>query len=184
MHTPAAYTISNATFPLSSDHLLTLVQFNVLRAGIANRRFLDTIPGLDSRLHLNFKPTDLHIFPVLSSEEKALVPYTLHPSPLQSSTPHPHWIDIIPHARMRDNLIRALGTFDASRLWLDTVGGLFKGFEDDEPRGLVIWKEAWDWEGWEVSEGFVREWGWVVEGCEELVRESEKWRGVREWEEC
>jgi hypothetical protein len=30
----------------------------------------------------------------------------------------------------------------------------------------------------------VREWGWVVEGCEELVRESEKWRGVREWEEC
>jgi hypothetical protein len=24
----------------------------------------------------------------------------------------------------------------------------------------------------------------VVEGCEELVRESEKWRGVREWEEC
>jgi hypothetical protein len=179
MNIPAGYTISSVTFPLSCDHLLTLVQYNVLRAGIANRLSLDAIPALNSRLHATFAPTDYHVFPALSPFEALNLPYPLHPTVLQSTVLHPHWIDIIPHPRMRDNLIRALGTFDASKLWYDTVGGLFKGFQDDEPRGLVTWTTPWHWAGWELSTGFLREWGWVAEGCEEMVMASDVWRERR-----
>jgi hypothetical protein len=78
-------------------------------------------------------------------------------------------------------LIRATGTFDEDELWADCIGGLFEGFPDDEieRRGIVAWSPPWDLEGWEMSEGFVRKWGWLFVGKEGIGRELEatnRWR--------
>lgn len=82
---------------------------------------------------------------------------------------------------MRDNLIKNLGTFDAHQLWLEIIGGLFEGFSGDEmeSKGLVMWDTPWTWEGWELSEGFVKKWSWMLEGCEDMVRATNRWRERR-----
>ncbi|GFN18691.1 hypothetical protein AtubIFM55763_007627 [Aspergillus tubingensis] len=43
--------------------------------------------------------------------------------------------------------------------------------------GWIVWGEPHCKESWEVTPGFLRKWGWVVEGCvEEVVRWSNYWR--------
>lgn len=123
----------------------------------------------------------MHVFPRLSAHELSLLPPSLHPTALQQTKCYPHWIDIAPHPVMRDNLIKHLGKFNAHGLWLDIVGGLFEGFSGDEmeTQGLVMWERPWSWEGWELSEGFVKKWGWMLEGCEELMQATNRWRERR-----
>lgn len=181
MHLPAAASISSVTFPLSSDHLITLLQYNVLRGSLINRQLLDHIDTINSSLHSAFAATKLHIFPALAQHEAALIPPSLQPTFLQRSVPYPHWIDIIPHPIMRDNLIGKLDHFDPDELWSDTVGGLFEGFPDDEveKRGVVMWETPWTWEGWELSEGFLKRWRWALEGCGELLKATNRWREMR-----
>jgi len=148
--------------PLSPDHLITLLQFNVLRACLTNRRLLSS---------LNATPLDeyssaaLHILPNPSSPEA--IPPSLHPTVLQRTVPHEEWIDLIPHPVWRDNIILAIGKFDEDELWSDTIGGLFEGFpaSEIERRGVIAWSPPWDVSGWEVSEGFYRKWGWSFKGC-------------------
>jgi hypothetical protein len=48
-----------------------------------------------------------------------------------------------------------------------------------EQTGLVVWSVPWDPSGWEVSEGFLEKWGWVVQGCEELMVSTSRWRRLR-----
>ena len=45
--------------------------------------------------------------------------------------------------------------------------------------GLIVWGNPWEVENWEITPGFMQKWGWVVEGCEELLRASNKWRMSR-----
>ena len=82
-------------------------------------------------------------------------------------------------------MILAAGTFDEDELWSDVLGGLFKGFPDEEvqSRGLVVWSPVWDISGWEVSEGFWRRWGWSLLGCEEVLKATNYWRRKRGEEE-
>jgi hypothetical protein len=32
---------------------------------------------------------------------------------------------------------------------------------------------------WEVSPGFLRKWGWLLNGCEEMLRATDEWRESR-----
>jgi hypothetical protein len=163
-------------FPLSSDHLITLLQYNVLRGCITNRAIISSqIPNAMS----SCSTEDLHILPFPSSPQ--YVPPSLLPTHLQQTMPHEDWVDIIPHPRWRDNILRALGTFDEDDLWSDTIGGLFEGFPDCEvhKRGLIVWDSPWDPRGWEVSEGFWRKWKWAFEGCEDSLETTNKWRRLR-----
>lgn len=163
-------------FPLSSDHLITLLQFNVLRSCLANRRLISG---------LNVIPVDecssaaLHVLPNSSYPDS--IPPSLQPTLLQRTVPHEEWIDILPHARWRDNLILAVGTFDEDELWSDTVGGLFEGFpaSESERRGVIAWSPPWHVRGWEMSEGFLRKWGWSMVGCEDVLEATNKWRNQR-----
>ena len=59
------------------------------------------------------------------------------------------------------------------------VGGLFEGYSDLEMRGMLIWGEPWRIDGWEVTEGFLRKWGWLLKGCDEMIEASNRWRGLR-----
>ncbi|KAL4958562.1 hypothetical protein BDW69DRAFT_153854 [Aspergillus filifer] len=55
--------------------------------------------------------------------------------------------------------------------------------DDDEltanRNGLIIWGEPYMPESWELTPGFLRKWMWTLEGCEELIESSNRWRRVR-----
>ncbi|EPE28408.1 hypothetical protein GLAREA_09528 [Glarea lozoyensis ATCC 20868] len=162
-------------FPLCLDHLITLLQFNALRALIVNHTLVSGIYTT---------PVDcgeevIHITPYPVNPGR--FPPTLLPTHLQQTVPHGNWIDIFPSAEGRDRLIEAAGTFDEDELWMDCIGGLYEGFPDDEieRRGIVAWSPPWDISGWEMSEGFVKKWGWLVDGLPGILEATNRWRESR-----
>lgn len=163
-------------FPLSSDHLITLQQINVLRALVVNRTLISGI--LASPLDCHDEVIHVVPYPPCAS----LLPPTLLPTALQQKVPHGDWIDWFPSSEGRDCLIRALGTFDEDDLWADCIGGLFEGFPDDEVgrRGIIAWSPPWDVAGWEMSEGFLRKWGWLfAHACPDFLSATNRWRRDR-----
>jgi hypothetical protein len=183
MNRPTSHYMNTVTFPLSSDHLLTLVQFNVLKGSISNRDLLDNALRQDGQFISTMDSESMHVLRFQSSHALANVPPCLQPTLLQQTTPHPIWIDIFPHPTLRDNLILLDGTFDADQLWLDVVGGLFEGMPDEgEPQGMMMWETPWTWKGWELTEGFVKKWGWMLQGCKDLIDETNRRRQERDEE--
>ena len=162
--------------PLSSDHLIPLLQYNVLRACLANRKLISCI--LPDPLN-ECSSAALHVLPAPSIPQD--IPPFLHPTHLQRTVPHEDWIDIVPCPVWRDNIILSSGTFDEDELWSDTIGGLFEGFPNSEieQRGVVAWSPPWHVSGWEISEGFWRKWGWSLKGCGEALEATNRWRRER-----
>jgi hypothetical protein len=140
----------NLVFPLCPDHLITLLQFNALRALAVNRTLISGILVTP----LDCDEEVVHVIPYPTNPE--FLPSTLLPTTLQQTVPHGDWIDMFPCPEGRDRLIRAVGTFDEDELWADCIGGLYEGFPDDEieRRGIIAWSPPWDITGWEMSEGF------------------------------
>ncbi|KAI1334994.1 hypothetical protein F5Y15DRAFT_420231 [Xylariaceae sp. FL0016] len=164
---------TNIVFPLSPDHLITLLQFNAQRAMVANWRlvFSDIVVPIDCEaLEYRVSP-----FPV----NPELLPSSLLPTMTQQTVPRGGWIDIFPCPKVRDRLIGAAGTFDEDELCNDCIGGLYEGFPEDEieRRGVIAWSPPWDITGWEMSEGFLRKWGWLLgEGLPEALEATNRWR--------
>ncbi|CAG9983015.1 unnamed protein product [Clonostachys byssicola] len=167
---------SRLLFPLSSDHLITLIQVNTLRAIMTNGHILEEVIP---ETRYDCTGGALQVLPSLRNIRQ--VPESLVPTRCQSLVPHGAWIDCLPHPTWRDNFIRALGTFDEQDLASDIAGWLSKGTGVIEPgmRGLIVWSPPWHHTGWEVSEGFMEKWGWSVRGCEEILDATNKWREVR-----
>lgn len=162
-------------FPLCPDHLITLLQYNALRALAVNRSLISGIL---------FTPLEcdeeiIHVVPYPTNPES--VPAALLPTILQQTVPHGDWVDLFPCPEGRDNLIRALGTFDEDELWADCIGGLYEGYPDDEMerRGMIAWSPPWDISGWEMSEGFVEKWGWLFRGLPGPLNATNRWRVER-----
>ena len=88
---------------------------------------------------------------------------------------------MFPHPQARDRLILAAGTFDEDALWEDCIGGLYEGFPDDEieRRGFIAWSPPWDITGYEMSEGFLKKWGWLFKGLSEVLEATNRWRVER-----
>lgn len=162
----------NIVFPLCPDHLITLLQFNALRALTVNRTLISGILVMP----LDCDKEVVHVIPNPIKPE--LLPSTLLPTTLQQTVPHGDWIDIFPCPEGRDRLIRAAGTFDEDELWADCIGGLYEGFPDDEieRRGIIAWSPPWDITGWEMSEGFLRKWGWLFNGLPGALEAANRWR--------
>ncbi|EXJ83049.1 hypothetical protein A1O3_06866 [Capronia epimyces CBS 606.96] len=159
-------------FPLCPDHLIILLQFNALRALAVNRTLISGILVTP----LDCAEEVIHIIPYPTKPE--LVPSTLLPTTLQQTVPHGDWIDLFPCPVGRDHLIRAIGTFDEDELWADCIGGLYEGFPDDEVkrRGMIAWSPPWDIAGWEMSEGFLRKWGWLIGDLPGALKATNQWR--------
>ncbi|KAI1093216.1 hypothetical protein F5B19DRAFT_491549 [Rostrohypoxylon terebratum] len=162
-------------FPLCPDHLITLLQFNALRALAVNRTLISGILTTP----LDCDEEIIHLSPYPARPE--LVPSTLLPTVLQQTVLHGDWIDLFPWPEGRDRLIRAAGTFDEDELWADCIGGLYEGFPDDEieRRGIIAWSPPWDVTGWEMSEGFLRKWGWLFKGLPGVLEATNRWRMER-----
>jgi len=192
-HTPTVY------FPLSSDHLLHLIHHNVFRALITNKGMLKLATILQRKERAAVSPSFDDLcdgLTTIHSKPDQIIPPTLDPTHIQMTVGHSSWLNMFPHPRVRDNLIKNEGSFDAYDFCNDVFGELVALHSDllpkaDDPfedtddnltykrRGLIVWGEPWDVEGWEVMPGFVRKWSWVLEGCEDLIMASNHWRAKR-----
>lgn len=163
-------------FPLSADHLILLIQFNLYRAALENMSIL-SLPGIFSCDEHEPSMPGLYISAL---PLRKAVPPSLWPTYLQRHVPHYAWIDLFPTPAIRDNLIRTAGTFDTCEFCDDMVGALVENNAlDDERNGMIIWGEPWDVNSWEFTEGFAKKWGWLLDGCEELVTATNRWRAIR-----
>jgi hypothetical protein len=152
------------------DQLLTLIQFNVFRALVYNTFTIGfTMEWLDENA---VSPWSLSTFANIDPS----CPTSLRPTLLQRKISHHPWIDLFPIPKMRDNLLLAGDSYDETALCNDLID-----FCDvpNEKTGLIVWSEPWDPSGWEVSAAFVAKWGWVIEGCDELVESTNHWRAKR-----
>ncbi|KEY66068.1 hypothetical protein S7711_08886 [Stachybotrys chartarum IBT 7711] len=202
-------------FPLSTDHLLHLIQYNVFRAFVSNKRTLNIL--LTGWTGPPPSPTtcpvsgpyrdDTAVFPLNPN-----IPFSLAPTRLQQSQLHSIWINLFPFPRVRDNFIRREGSFDHWELLQDLIGELMaitpaperrdthqtftisdpkpkwtlplkSGRDEDEVtagrKGLIVWGEPYDMRSWEVTPGFVSKWSWALEGCDDLIEFSNRWRLMR-----
>ncbi|EXJ65426.1 hypothetical protein A1O7_01767 [Cladophialophora yegresii CBS 114405] len=194
-YTAGPPSLDTVIFPLCPDHLIVLLQYNVLRASLVNRGYIARLPAhTQTRAHAGgesaeWSSTTVACLPnidvdVSDLDLSRLLPPSLHPTRLQRTVKHAAWIDILPHPVLRDNLIGAASSFDEDALWTDTVGGLFHGFAADlgaaEYGGGIVWDTPWDVSGWEVSVGFWRKYAWVFRGCEaEVLSATNQWRRKR-----
>ncbi|CEL05859.1 hypothetical protein ASPCAL06971 [Aspergillus calidoustus] len=109
-------------------------------------------------------------------------PTSLIPTDLQLRTPHHPWIDLFPLARMRDNLLQAtcvsdiLTDDDEEQLWADLVEW---GGNGTEGAGLIVWGEPSDPRNWEATVPFLKRWGWLLQGCSEIMEATNYWRHSR-----
>lgn len=152
------------------DLLLTLIQFNILRALLINTKSL----GWDFEWLECGEP----ISPWNRSFGKVErpCPPSLQPTQAQRNITHHPWIDLWPIPKMRDNLLLAEGLYDEDDLCNALVE--FQDISNDQS-GLVVWGEPWDPACWEVSETFARNWGWTINGCTELWESTNRWRAKR-----
>ncbi|VUC27280.1 unnamed protein product [Clonostachys rosea] len=176
-----------ARFPISSDHLIPLIQYNALRAILTNIHILYTCnliiePFPDS----SCVPTEIQRVILWDISEPAQAPPdTLQLTPLQQRIPHGSWIDTLPLAKMRDNAIILEGSFDFEEFMTDCFGALCnsgRGRDSSGECGVIAWSDPWHPRGWEFTEGFIRKWKRMLEGCEEVIESTNYWRGLRDEE--
>lgn len=184
-------------FPLSLDHLIPMIEYNLIRASVTNAAIMNLLHMLPSNETCPPLHDKMLLFPFGRTHS---IPDSLQPSPLQQSTDHDYWIDLWPDANMRDNLIVATsnGLLSHGELQADLLGTVCptivvegpnasrRGFEStpstiEEERvcGVVVWSTPWCAEGYEMSEAFVRKYSWLLRGCHNLLRATNCWRATR-----
>lgn len=190
-----------------ADNILNLVTYNAFRGLFANKKMLSQlvkhiIPHQNTAEQIDIM--DRFPDPAIILPSKPNIPPCLMPTRLQMQVPHATWIDLIPFPLMRDNLIMGQDQFNHSELIADVIGNLLAHvvFEDnkfhpksqlslkivnrakyredsDDRRGLILWGEPYQPGSWEVTPGFLENWGWTVLGCAELMEATNKWRVLR-----
>lgn len=156
----------------TTDHLLTLTKLNVYRA------FMSNISALGLTMDWMNSDDTLSPFNTFGPElvEQTSIPPSLRPTQLQRTVPHHPWLDFFPLPQIRDNLLRAGDFFDDEELCVDILG--FWDTSGGE-KSLIVWGDPWDPYSWEVTEAFVRKWGWVIRGCTEILQSTNRWREKR-----
>jgi hypothetical protein len=134
------------------------------------------------------------------------IPACLYPTHLQQNVPHSPWINVIPFPKLRDNLIRRHDDFDHNEYVRDMLGALEEGQRPAGPLsystwtggnvgvssdmgdedgstggwgGAIICGEPYVKESWEFTLPFLRKWAWTLDGCEEVIEVSNRWRQCR-----
>lgn len=195
------------------DHLLNLIQFNVLRAIFSNKSTLMSSAAYFKKVNTSDKSQierirDCYPTRAIVVSASSGIPASLLPTKLQATVEHSTWIDLIPFPRMRDNLIKPKAEYDPVELARDLIGDLVdfaSAYDLSRPsdtddventldssrrenestasrNGLVIWGEPHCPENWEVSPGFLQKWRWTLEGCQDVLDSSNRWRLLRDEE--
>ncbi|PNP49806.1 hypothetical protein THARTR1_09574 [Trichoderma harzianum] len=45
--------------------------------------------------------------------------------------------------------------------------------------GILSWSDPWDISGWEFTEKFFMKWGYLMQGCPDVINAANKWRTLR-----
>lgn len=165
--------VQNIASSPRNDRLLVLVKYNVFRALLDNGR---TLGFSTAREYLDDDAISPFVGHGNSEESTKLLPGALNPTSVQCQILHHPWLDLLPDPVMRDNLIRARGSYIEEELCSDLIG-LFSA--STGRNGLIIWGSPWDPSGWEVTESFLKHWGWALRGCNELLTATNVWRQNR-----
>ncbi|KAJ6125617.1 hypothetical protein N7471_012934 [Penicillium samsonianum] len=155
-----------------AETLLSLVQFNMTRALVANAKTL----GLTTRLMSRQARSHFASAGVETTFIDSLPP-SLQPTIFQLTIPHHPWIDLLPVPELRDNLLhRSPDLYDAAQLCRD-----MRGFQQvtGGRGGVAVWGQSWDPHGWEISPAFAQKWPWVVQNCHSLLESTNHWRRTR-----
>jgi hypothetical protein len=104
------------------------------------------------------------------------LPPALQPTCLQKSIIHHPWIDLWAVPSVRDTLLRNFQQYSDDELCHDLFGG---SSDCNQPTGLVIWSEAWEEFGYEISESVFRKWEWLWKECPQLLQSTNYWRAQR-----
>ncbi|PQE27310.1 Aryl-alcohol dehydrogenase protein [Rutstroemia sp. NJR-2017a WRK4] len=154
--------------------LSSLAQFNISRALISNAEIF----GLTAHhLHDDALSPFVMAGPWHSSInlQTSLLPPGLRPTALQSIVEHHPWIDLLPIPQLRDNILqRGIDTFDEVALCT-----AFTGLGHERGTGILVWGESWDASGYEVTQELIRSWGWLFDGCSDLLRSTDLHRARR-----
>ena len=99
------------------------------------------------------------------------LPMPLKPTSIQRSVPHHSWVELLPNAALRNNLILldAAGRLDEGQCCIDMCGR----------SGVIVWKDPWDPSGWEVALAFLEKWRLALTGCWGLFKSTNYWREKR-----
>ncbi|KAH7258954.1 uncharacterized protein BKA55DRAFT_609717 [Fusarium redolens] len=105
-------------------------------------------------------------------------PVALQPTEVQKSVLHHPWLDIFPFPKFRDNVILAADAelLDDGELCED-ISEI--NWENVERPSLIVWGDASVPHSWEASPWFLRKWGWLLQGCPELIETTNQWRQSR-----
>ena len=170
----AACTPSTPSTDTPWDELAQLINRNFMQAAATNAQHL----GLNLTSLRTGAPATT---PRLRNVQN--LPPTLKPVELQHQLPHDPIIDIIPHSRLRFNIVRAIatGNLDASRFSasLRRSGAVLNVQNEARRNGLIVWSFPEQLSNWELSEGFFIMWGFLLEGCEDFVAATNVWRSRR-----
>ncbi|KAL3477098.1 hypothetical protein BJX99DRAFT_226698 [Aspergillus californicus] len=173
-------TLLEAEFSAGSprtDLLLGLTRVNILRALTAN---IDVLGYTAAAMHDDAESPFAIAGPGRGPVRPVTVlPSALQPTPTQLSIAHHPWLDLLPIPKMRDHLIVAGDSIDDAQLCHDMCGNQTPRSGIKGETGIIVWKDPWDPAGWEVTETFLRTWGWAVRDCWELFRSTNRWRAVR-----
>jgi hypothetical protein len=155
-----------------TDLLLKLIKYNVFRALLMNNSSLGfASEWLEADTRSPFLQSQDAITSLVHSS-----PTHLQPTLLQQTVEHHPWIDLLPLAEMRDNILQAGEEYDDGPLCYDILDHCQK------PGGeaaLIVWGQPWDPDSWEVTEEFKNKWPWVLKGCWRLFQATNKWRAMR-----
>lgn len=160
------------------DHLINLIHLNFVNSLSTNASIL----GLHVEwLNCNsVSPIGLFGRDKNASEPPALGPRSLVPTALQLRMPHHPWIDLFPFSEMRDNFLVATSSYLSEeaeiQLWNDIVES---GSPGGDWTGLIVWGDPWNPDSWEVSMRFMRQWGWLLDGCPQIIDSTNRWRRKR-----
>ncbi|KAJ5923386.1 hypothetical protein N7454_008631 [Penicillium verhagenii] len=172
---------------------------------LLGRTTISLSPGRDPQRFDESFPTFSVVLPRASD---VIVPGSLAPTQSQMQMIHSTWINTIPFPAMRDNLIKWEGSFNHAEFAMDVVGYLMDSIlfpqpegsfvtelanegqsvieevdQDDEitahRNGIIIWGEPHRIDSWEATPGFLRKYAWAMQGCDELIESSNRWRRVR-----
>jgi len=152
---------------------MPLVEYNVFRATATNFLILGS-----SRFSEVACPFGASVPTFPNPYQGIIIPPSLEQTPLQQSSQYPVWIDLLPSPKMRDNAIRSQHLFTSNELYADLLGGMI-GRQNDVNSGLIAWSNPWEAGGWELTEGFIKKWGFLVRGCVDLFEATHRWRDIR-----
>lgn len=79
---------------------------------------------------------------------------------------------------MRDNFLKAIG--DPDLCDEDVLCQDLCQYDASTGKAtLIVWGSPWDPRSWEASPAFLRKWGFLLYGCDEILQATNYWREKR-----